>query len=47
MWFALFSRTIWKGLFEMALLNKEQIMEIIPHRDPFLLIDEVIAMEPG
>ena len=31
----------------MALLNKEQIMEIIPHRDPFLLIDEVIAMEPG
>lgn len=31
----------------MALLNKEQIMEIIPHRDPFLLIDEVVEMEPG
>ena len=25
----------------MALLDKNQIMEIIPHRDPFLLIDEV------
>lgn len=29
------------------LLTKEQIMEIIPHRDPFLLIDEIIEMEPG
>jgi len=29
------------------LLNKEQIMEIIPHRDPFLLIDEVEEMEVG
>lgn len=29
------------------LLNREQIMEIIPHRDPFLLIDEVVEMEPG
>lgn len=29
------------------LLNKEQIMEIIPHRDPFLLIDEVTEMEAG
>lgn len=27
--------------------NKEQIMEIIPHRDPFLLIDEVTEIEPG
>lgn len=31
----------------MALLNKEQIMEIIPHRDPFLLIDTVEEMEVG
>ncbi len=31
----------------MALLNQEQIKEIIPHRDPFLLIDEIIEMEPG
>ena len=30
-----------------VILNKEQIMEIIPHRDPFLLIDEVIEMEKG
>ena len=28
-------------------LNQEQIKEIIPHRDPFLLIDEVTACEPG
>jgi len=31
----------------MVLLNKEQIKEVIPHREPFLLIDEVIALEPG
>lgn len=31
----------------MVLLNKEQIKEIIPHREPFLLVDEVIALEPG
>lgn len=30
-----------------VLLNKEQIMEIIPHRDPFLLIDEINEMEIG
>ena len=30
-----------------VLLNKEQIKEIIPHRDPFLLIDEVLEMESG
>lgn len=29
------------------LMNKEQIMEIIPHRDPFLLVDEVMDMEIG
>lgn len=28
-------------------LDLEQIKEIIPHRDPFLLIDEVIELEPG
>lgn len=28
-------------------LTKEEIMDIIPHRDPFLLIDEVIEMEEG
>jgi len=31
----------------MSLLNQEQIKEIIPHRDPFLLIDEVVEMEAG
>ncbi|MEG1027076.1 MAG: 3-hydroxyacyl-ACP dehydratase FabZ [Oscillospiraceae bacterium] len=31
----------------MPLLNQEQIKQIIPHRDPFLLIDEVLEMEPG
>lgn len=28
-------------------LNKDQIKEIIPHRDPFLLIDEVTEMDIG
>lgn len=31
----------------MPLMNKEQIMEIIPHRDPFLLIDAIEEMEVG
>lgn len=31
----------------MVLLNKEQIKKIIPHREPFLLIDEIIALDPG
>ena len=31
----------------MVLLNKEQIKEVIPHREPMLLIDEIIALEPG
>ncbi len=29
------------------LMDKEQIKEIIPHRDPFLLIDEIVEMEVG
>lgn len=28
----------------MALMNKEQIKEILPHRDPFLLVDEVVEL---
>jgi len=31
----------------LALMDKEQIMEIIPHRDPFLLIDTIEELEPG
>lgn len=31
----------------MSLMDKEQIKSIIPHRDPFLLIDEVVELEPG
>ncbi|MCR5481197.1 MAG: 3-hydroxyacyl-ACP dehydratase FabZ [Clostridia bacterium] len=27
--------------------NKEQIKEFIPHREPFLLIDEIVEMEEG
>ena len=30
-----------------VLLNQEQIKEIIPHRAPFLLIDEVLEMDVG
>ena len=29
------------------LMDQEQIKGIIPHRDPFLLIDEIVEMEPG
>jgi 3-hydroxyacyl-[acyl-carrier-protein] dehydratase len=29
------------------LLDRRQIMEILPHRDPFLLIDEVLELEAG
>ncbi len=31
----------------MAILDKKAIEEIIPHRDPFMLIDEVTELEPG
>ena len=30
-----------------VVLNKEQIMEIIPHRQPFLLIDTIEELESG
>lgn len=29
------------------LMNREQIKEVIPHREPFLLIDEIEEMEVG
>ena len=29
------------------LLNTKQIMEIIPHRHPFLLVDTIESMIPG
>ena len=29
----------------MALMDRTQIMQIIPHRDPFLLIDEIEEMD--
>ena len=28
-------------------LDIQQIMEILPHRPPFLLVDKIIACEPG
>lgn len=28
-------------------MNQEQIKEVIPHREPFLLVDEVLEMEAG
>lgn len=31
----------------MVLLNKDEIKKIIPHREPFLLIDEITALDPG
>ena len=31
----------------MTTLDRAQIEAILPHRDPFLLLDEVIELEPG
>lgn len=31
----------------MSILNTKQIMEILPHRYPFLLVDTVEELEPG
>ncbi|MFM7679989.1 MAG: 3-hydroxyacyl-[acyl-carrier-protein] dehydratase FabZ, partial [Roseiflexaceae bacterium] len=28
-------------------MNVEQIMAVIPHRYPFLLIDRIVELEPG
>lgn len=30
-----------------AALRRAEIEEILPHRDPFLLLDEVLELEPG
>jgi 3-hydroxyacyl-[acyl-carrier-protein] dehydratase len=30
-----------------AILSRAQIEEILPHRDPFLLLDEILELEPG
>ncbi len=34
-------------VFNLRTLNKEDIENIIPHRDPFLLIDSVTEIDPG
>jgi len=44
---SIFHREPIKAPSNVVLLNREQIKKIIPHREPFLLIDEVIALEPG
>lgn len=31
----------------IAILSQDEIKEIIPHREPFLLLDEVTELEPG
>ena len=28
-------------------MNKQEIEGVLPHRDPFLLLDEVVELEPG
>jgi 3-hydroxyacyl-[acyl-carrier-protein] dehydratase len=30
-----------------AILGRREIEEILPHRDPFLLVDEVLELVPG
>ena len=41
---ACYSRLIEKRI---SMLNIEQIKEIIPHRYPFLLIDQIVDMKAG
>ena len=31
----------------MSVYNTQEIMEILPHRHPFLLIDTIEELEPG
>ena len=31
----------------MSIMNTQQIMDILPHRSPFLLIDTVEELQPG
>lgn len=31
----------------MSIMNTQQIMDVLPHRSPFLLIDTVEELEPG
>ena len=31
----------------MPVLNRQEIEAILPHRDPFLLLDEVVELAPG
>jgi 3-hydroxyacyl-[acyl-carrier-protein] dehydratase len=33
--------------YETTVLNREQIQEIIPHREPFLFVDRIIEVEYG
>lgn len=34
-------------LTQLPALSKDEIEAVLPHRDPFLLIDEVVELEPG
>ena len=36
-----------RGVIPSPPLSKREIEEILPHRDPFLLLDEVTELEPG
>ncbi len=36
-----------RAAIKMSTLSREQIKEIIPHRDPFLFLDEVVELVPG
>jgi 3-hydroxyacyl-[acyl-carrier-protein] dehydratase len=34
-------------LTELPVLSKREIEAVLPHRDPFLLLDEVVELQPG
>lgn len=43
-----FAQIVWKWTeVIMSVLSAKEIMEIIPHRQPFMLIDTVEELEPG
>ena len=31
----------------MTAMDRDAIQAIIPHRDPFLFVDEIVELEPG
>ena len=46
-WFPPRERDAGEGARGVTVLRRDEIEAILPHREPFLLIDEVLELEPG